>query len=87
MFFSTAIPIRDIEHIGDRRNLVIDEWYLRKGERRLGEVAFPIGENGIELFQVAVQCKDHTGQMIDVSSPPVELIGRLKAAGQLPWKE
>ncbi len=85
-FLSDRMFVEEHISLNNKRNLVSDDWWLRKGERRLGAVAFYFHDDASEIFQVAVQFQDHTGQMFTVSVPDEELMARMETAGKLPWQ-
>ena len=62
---------------GGPANLVMDERILDCGGRRLGWVAFPVGEwsgDPMELVQVSAQFYDHTNVFHNVSMPPDSIL-------------
>jgi hypothetical protein len=85
-FFSNRIAVENLS-LGERRNFVDDDWYFRKGERRLGRIAFPIQEPAADIFQVCVTFQDYLGTTYSASCPSDDLMKKMEASNQLPWQQ
>jgi hypothetical protein len=86
-FLSDRMFVEEHLSFGEQRNLVSDHWLLKKGERRLGSVAFYFGGNPFDIFQVCVHFYDYTGRMYSASVPDDELMARMETLGHLPWQQ
>lgn len=86
-FLSDRMFVEEHLSFGDQRNLVSDDWLLKKGERRLGGVAFYLSDNPHDIYQVSVQFHDYTGQMYSVSVPDDESTAQMESLGLLPWQQ